>query len=221
MTPEMAIRQAIAIAGERGGPVVVNDTADNPGGGTPGDATHVLRALVDSGVERACFGFIYDPEVAQQAHDAAPGSTIEVRLGGKHDELHGAPLEVSAYVKTLSDGRFVHTSPMLAGVRANYGPMARLQIGTNRGVDVLVGSARSQVFDAEVFALHGIDVTACDLVVLKSSQHFRAGFTDLATDILTADSPGLTTLRVENFPHARADGPRWPLDPHTAWAPED
>jgi len=124
-------------------------------------------------------------------------------------------------VKTLSDGRFVHTSPMLAGVRANYGPMARLQIGTNRGVDVLVGSARSQVFDAEVFALHGIDVTACDLVVLKSSQHFRAGFTDLATDILTADSPGLTTLRVENFPHARADGPRWPLDPHTAWTPED
>jgi len=221
LTPEVAIRQAISIASERGGPVVVNDTADNPGGGTPGDATHVLRALVESGVERACFGFIYDPEVAQQAHDAGPGSTIEVRLGGKHDELHGAPLEVSAYVKTLSDGRFVHTSPMLAGVRANYGPMARLQIGTNRGVDVLVGSARSQVFDAEVFALHGIDVTACDLVVLKSSQHFRAGFTDLATDILTADSPGLTTLRVENFPHARADGPRWPLDPHTAWAPED
>ena len=221
LTPEVAIRQAISIAGERGGPVVVNDTADNPGGGTPGDATHVLRALLESGVERACFGFIYDPEVAQQAHDAGPGSTIDVRLGGKHDELHGAPLEVSAYVKTVSDGRFVHTSPMLAGVRANYGPMARLQVGTHREVDVLVGSARSQVFDAEVFALHGIDVTACDLVVLKSSQHFRAGFTDLATDILTADSPGLTTLRVENFPHLRADGPRWPLDPHTVWAPED
>jgi microcystin degradation protein MlrC len=144
---------------------------------------------------------------------------IDVRLGGKHDEVHGAPLEVSVYVKTLSDGRFRHTSPMLAGVWANYGPMARLQVGGREGLDVLVGSARSQVFDREVFALHGIDVTRCDLVVLKSSQHFRAGFADVATEILTADSPGLTTLRVENFEHARADGPRWPLDPHTTWTP--
>ncbi len=219
LTPDVAIRQAISVAGRRGGPVVVNDTADNPGGGTPGDATHVLRALIESNPGRACFGFIYDPDVAQQAHRAGPGAVIDVRLGGKHDELHGTPLELSVYVKTLSDGRFVHTSPMLAGVPANYGPMARLQIGPERNIDILVGSRRSQVFDTEVFALNGIDVSGYDLVVLKSSQHFRAGFSDLATEIIAADSPGLTTLRVENFDHARADGPRWPLDPHTTWNP--
>ena len=101
---------------------MVNDTADNPGGGSPCDATHVLRALLESDVERACFGFIYDPEVAAQAHAAGPGSVIDVRLGGKHDELHGEPLELSVYVKTLSDGRFVHTSPMLAGVRGQLRP---------------------------------------------------------------------------------------------------
>jgi microcystin degradation protein MlrC len=163
LTPEVALRQAVSMASTRGGPVVVNDTADNPGGGTPGDATHVLRALIEMGAERACFGYIFDPDVARQAHVAGPGAVIDVRLGGKHDSLHGEPLELSAYVKTLSDGRFVHTSPMLAGVRAKYGPMARLQVGPNRGIDVLVGSARSQVFDAEVFALHGIDVTRYDL----------------------------------------------------------
>ena len=221
LTPDVALRQASTIIAERGGPVVVNDTADNTGGGSPGDATHVLRALLEADVERACFGFIYDPDVAQQAHRAGPGSTIDVRLGGKHDELHGAPLELSVYVKTLSDGRFVYTSPMLAGVQANYGPMARLQIGGKGGVDVLVGSTRSQVFDPEVFALHGIDVTTYDLVVLKSSQHFRAGFAEVATEIFTADSPGLTTQRVENFEHARADGPRWPHDPHTTWTPQN
>ena len=219
VNPEVAIRDAIAIAARRGGPVVVNDTADNPGGGSPGDATHVLRALIDADPDRACFGYIYDPEVARQAHRAGPGSTIEVRLGGRHDQLHGPPIELSVYVKAVTDGRFVHTSPMLAGVRANYGPMARLRTRARDGIDILVGSERSQVFDTEVFALHGIDVTRYDLVVLKGSQHFRAGFTDLATGIITADSPGLTTLRVENFEHARADGPRWPLDPHTTWTP--
>lgn len=217
LNPETAIRQAMRVAAERGGPVVVNDTADNPGGGTPGDATHVLRALIEAGPERACFAFIYDPAVAKQAHDAGAGSTINVTLGGKHDDLHGEPLELTVYVKTTSDGRFVHTSPMLAGVEWPAAPMARLQVGGPNGIDVIVSSFRSQVFDAEVFVLHGIDVTTYDLVVLKSSQHFRAGFADLATEIITADSPGLSTLRVENFDHPRVDGPRWPIDVDATW----
>ena len=45
-------------------------------------------------------------------------------------------------------------------------------------------------------------------------------FAEMATEIFTADSPGLTTLRVENFDHPRADGPRWPLDPNTTWTPQ-
>ena len=220
LSPDIAIPQALKLAASRGGPVVVNDTADNPGGGSPGDATHVLRALIEANPERACFGYIFDPEVAAQAHEAGPGSTINVMLGGKHDDVHGEPLQLRVYVKSLTDGRFVHTSPMLAGVMANYGAMARLQVGGNEGLDVLVGSARSQVFDEDVFKLHGIDVREYDLVVLKSSQHFRAGFTEIATEILTADSPGLTTLRVENFEHPRVDGPRWPIDPHAEWSAE-
>lgn len=219
LTPEIAIRRAIAVAKDRGGPVVVNDTSDNPGGGAPGDATHVLRTLIDSNPSRACFGFVYDPDVARQAHVAGPGAMIDVSLGGKHDDLHGAPLDLEVYVKTTSDGRFVYTSPMLTGVPGDLGAMARLQVGGRGGLDILVGSARSQVFDAEVFRLHGIDVTTYDIVGLKGSQHFRAGFTELATEIITADSPGLTTLRVETFEHVRADGPRWPIDPGATWTP--
>ena len=46
--------------------------------------------------------------------------------------------------------------------------------------------------DAEIFLLHGIDVTRCSVAGLKSSQHFRAGFGDLASAIFTVDAPGLT-----------------------------
>ena len=45
---------------------------------------------------------------------------------------------------------------MGAGAEENLGPMARLVIGN---VDVLVASVRSQTLDAEVFLLHGIDVS--------------------------------------------------------------
>src|SRR5690606_30755729 len=64
LSAEEAVRLALATEGR---PVVINDTSDNPGGGTPGDATHLLRAMLEAGLEEACFGFIYDPETAEQA----------------------------------------------------------------------------------------------------------------------------------------------------------
>lgn len=222
LTPEIALRQAVAAAASSG-PVVVNETSDNPGGGTPGDATHLLRAVIDMNLrdqlDRIVFGCIYDPAVAGQAHAAGSGATIDVQLGGKHDELHGAPIATPVYVKTLTDGAFVYSTPMFAGTETRWGPTARLQVGGQGGLDVVVTSMRSQIFDTEIFELCGIDVRRYDLVVLKSSQHFRAGFADLASEIITADSPGLTTLDVTVFDHGQADGPRWPIDPNTAWSP--
>jgi microcystin degradation protein MlrC len=206
LTPQQAIAKALAVAGR---PVVINDTADNPGGGAPGDATHLLRAMIDSQLEEACFAFIADPGVVAQAHAAGVGATIKASLGGKYDEFHGAPLDLEAYVKCLTDGRFVLTTPQGRGSRVDLGKMARLVVG---GLDVLVSSVRSQVLDPEVFLLHGIDVTRYRVVALKSSAHFRGGFGHIAKEIITADSPGLTTLDVSCFPRKRTPRPIWPLD---------
>lgn len=209
--PAEALAAALAV---EGGPVVVNDTADNPGGGSPGDGTHLLRAMLEADLTSACFGFVYDPEVARQAHQAGVGASIKVRLGGKSDQLHGEPIEAEAYVKGLTDGQFRFSTPMMQGMLCNLGLMARLQI---QGIDVLVSSDRQQVLDEEVFLLHGIDVRRFKIVALKSSSHFRAGFRHLARAIIAADSPGATTLRVEVFPFKRIRRPIWPLDSRTTY----
>jgi microcystin degradation protein MlrC len=187
-------------------PVVINETCDNPGGGAPGDGTHLLRAMLDADLHDAAFGFVADPAVAAQAHAAGVGARIDVRLGGKHGSLHGSTLELACEVRTLTDGRIV-LQHMLEGVLIDLGRSARLRCG---GVDVIVTSNPFQTLDAEVFLLHGIDVTRCSVVGLKSSQHFRAGFTHLAGAILTADAPGLTTTLVETFAHTTATRPLWP-----------
>src|SRR5882724_9988610 len=49
-------------------PVVIADPADNAGGGAPSDNTDIVRHLIDSKVENACLGPIWDP--------------IAVRMGG-------------------------------------------------------------------------------------------------------------------------------------------
>lgn len=190
-------------------PVVINETSDNPGGGTPGDGTYLLRAMLEADLEEACFGFIYDPEVAALAHEKGVGSTIHVRLGGKTDQLHGAPIELTAYVKALTDGSFITSSPMGKGSPIHLGKSARLQAN---GVDILVCSVKTQVLDEQVFLLHGIDVTKYKIVSLKSSQHFRASFEPIAAQIITVDSPGLTTLQFTSFDYKRLNRPVYPLD---------
>ena len=213
--PAEAIRRALASDGR---PVVINETSDNPGGGAPGDGTHLLRALLDANAAESCFGFVWDAETAAQAHAAGAGATIRVRLGGRTDTMHGAPIECDAYVKCLTDGRLIQQSPMGRGARVDLGRMARLVIPVKGGgVDVLVSSVRSQTLDPEVFLLHGIDVTRCRIVALKSSQHFRAGFEPVAARIITADSPGLTTLDLTTFPYRRLTRPVWPLDEDAAF----
>ena len=193
---------------------MINETSDNCGGGTPGDGTHLLRAMLKAKLESACFGFIVDPAVAAEAHAAGCGAAIEVSLGGKYDELHGAPIETRAYVKSLSDGRLVMQA-MSKGAPINLGPMARLVVD---GIDVIVASRRSQTFDPEPFLALGIDVNRYRIVALKSSNHFRAGFKDVAGAIVTADPPGLTTHHVEIFPRNRAAAPLWPLHSHAHYA---
>jgi microcystin degradation protein MlrC len=204
LTPKEAIAQALALSG---GPVVINDTADNPGGGAPGDGTHLLRAMLEAKLDSACIGIVCDPEVAEAAHQAGAGATIEVKLGGKVVALHGAPVDVTAYVKCLSDGKFYMSGWEMS---ADHGKMARLQVG---GIDILVSTIRGdQILHPEPFLLHGIDISRYKIVGVKSSQHFRAGFQPLARAIVTADSPGLTTLNVGYFPRDRTTRPIWPLD---------
>lgn len=210
-SPVAAVREAAAADG----PVVINETSDNPGGGAPGDGTHLLRAMLDAGLEDACFAMVCDPDTVRRAVAMGVGAEVDVRLGGRHDDLHGPPVEANAYVHSLSDGKVTLRAPeAFAGVTFALGPMCRLRIG---GVDVVVSSLPSQTFDPEVFLLHGIDVTRYRTIGLKGGQHFRSAFAGVTDRFLTADGPGLTSLRVDAFPRTRATRPLWPIDPAAAY----
>jgi microcystin degradation protein MlrC len=215
-TPDQAVRAALAMDGQ---PIVINETNDNPGGGAPGDGTQLLRALIDQRAANALFGFLCDPESAAICHEAGVGAVVHLRLGGKHGPLHGETIETDAYVKCLTDGRFTLRA-FAEGSRLSLGRSARVVLGDRHGgIEVIVTERRGQTLDDAIFRLHGIDVTEYKVVALKSSNHFRAGFRDLAAAILTSDAPGLTTNRVEVFDHPRSRRALWPRDPDATYAP--
>ena len=210
--PAEAIAAALRV---EGGPVVIGEFSDNPGGGAPGDGTHSLNALLDANRPNTVFGYICDPETAEQAHAAGPGATINVRIGGRTDpDILGSPVEASAYVKSVTDGNFITQSPMGRGSLTDLGKMARLIVGN---VDVIVGSDRRQTIDPELFLLHGIDVSRYQIVMLKSDNHFIAGFESVAAEIMRCDPSGWTPADLTTLNYERIRRPIWPLDDDAVW----
>ncbi len=192
--PEAAIREALRLAEEAGGPVVIADTRDNPGAGGAGDTTGLLLAADEVGAEGVTLGVLADEDTARQAVEAGVGSEISVVLGGRSD---GRPYRGTARVLAVGDGRFTATGPMFGGSEMNLGPMAALRCGC---VTVAVSSRRMQAADRSMFRHVGIDPDVQSVVVVKSSVHFRADFAH-AKAIIVADAPGLNPVDHDLLPY--------------------
>jgi microcystin degradation protein MlrC len=189
------------LAGIPGRPVVAADVADNPGGGFPGDSTLVLRELLALGVQDAAFATIWDPIAVQVAHAAGPGMRLAMRIGGKMGVLSSDPLDVDVTVTAVTDDLYQR----YAGVGSSLGPAAAVRAG---GIDVVLSSRRHQVRSPDVFSGLGIDPRAKKLLVVKSTNHFRAEFEKIAAAILYIAPPNVFT----NVPFRRIERPKWPLD---------
>ncbi|MEX3968377.1 M81 family metallopeptidase [Paraburkholderia sp. EG286B] len=211
----LTTHEAIALArGEGEFPAVVLDGADNPGGGCPGDGTFLLEAMLEARLDNACYAAIRDPDVVVAAHRAGVGSTIEVKLGGKTDGMHGRPIPCVAYVKALTDGRFLRRSPENWGKQIDVGKTARLQINN---IDVVVVSERHQVYEPEIFLIHGIDVARYQILGIKSTNKWRGGFAGIVKRDYLADSPGLMSQDLSRYSYKLVKRPTYPLDATVAY----
>jgi microcystin degradation protein MlrC len=101
--PELAIRMALAT---KGGPVVLAESSDSTGSGSPGDSTGVLKHLVKTKLTEPAAIFLVDPEAAVQLSAAGVGATVTLPIGGKLDRRNSKPVRVTGYVRLVSDGRW-------------------------------------------------------------------------------------------------------------------
>lgn len=207
---------------EVGGPLVLVDIADNPWTGGPGDSAELVRFLFHHMVRDATVALIKDPEVVRLALAAGPGGEIVVDLGGKTDRLHGGPLPIRAYVKLLSDGRYVNDGPMMAGLGVDLGPTAVLLCQPAAGpdappVEVLVTTRAETPIDLNVFRSHGIDPTRRRVLGLKGKGHFRAAFEPIARRVVLVEGPGITGSDLSRLNFRKLRRPIWPLDPTEAF----
>ncbi len=69
---------------------------------------------------------------------------------------------------------------------------------------------RTQVFHPEGMATLGLDLSSRKLVIVKSTQHFHAGFAPIAKSILYAAPPGALRPDFEAIPYTKLTRPYWP-----------
>ena len=199
---DAALDQALAV---QGGPVVLADSADNPGGGAAGDATFVLRSVLNRGLTGVASGPMWDPGAVRIAFAAGVGATLALRIGGKVGPMSGDPVDAVCTVRALK------ADLVMTGLGGTRQPMGDCALVHTQGVDIVLSSLRSQAFDTDLFTQLGCDLLQKRLVVVKSSQHFYASYSKIAQAVIYIDAPGSVTQDLNSLPYRKVQRPRWPL----------
>jgi len=170
-------------------PVILVDSADNIGGGSPGDGSVIFAEWL----RRDLTGIVVtlaDPEAVAAALTAGVGRSVRVAVGGKTDDRHGEPVPVDGYVKLLSDGAYRHFGTYNQGFFTRMGRTAVLEVAGNT---VIVSERKAMPFERQQLLSLGVDPLHHRALVVKSAVAWRAAYADVAGEVIEVDTPGICT----------------------------
>ncbi len=191
--PEEAVRLTKQALAEGATPVALGDYSDRPG-----DATWILRQLIDQGVNGVLYAALRDERALDSlaARQAQPGDPFDMEVGGFTGPQAGTPVRITGTVRYF-------------GPRWSYERVAAIEYG--EGNMLILTPAYTQIVFLEQLRFDPIDPDNYDVFVVKSRVHFRRGFdeTGYAKTILVVDAPGpwVGTLRLDalDYQHAPID----------------
>lgn len=189
-------------------PLVLVDTGDNPGGGAPGDATFLLSAAIERGVSGVAFATFWDPQIVRQCCKAGVGAILDLRLGGRFDEISGIPADLPG---TQVEAIRTDLMQRFGEVVVPMGNIVRLKVG---GITIVASDRRAQVVDPICFSGLGADPCSYRVLVIKSLNHFATLFGPLARAIHYVASPGATSPRYAEIPYRKRSLDYWPRAAH-------
>ena len=191
--PQEAVARAKAAVEAGETPVVLGDYSDRPG-----DATWILRQVIDQGLGGVILATIRDERAIRRLveGDAEPGDPFDMEIGGFTGPSGGEPVRVEGTLRYL-------------GPRWGYDHVAAIEFG--RDNLLILSPAYTQIRTPGSLRFGPIDPDEYQVFVVKSRVHFRRGFdeTGYAKTILVVDAPGpfigTTRLDALDYQHAPLD----------------
>lgn len=193
-------------------PVTLLDFGDNIGGGSAGDSTFVIEALLQQQAD-GWVVTLWDPAAVEACFSAGIGGTVSLQVGGHTDDEHGAPQSVEGTVRTLSDGVYEEFERRHGGDRRhNQGRTAVLRVanGDARGLLVLNTERQSPNSIHQITSV-GIAPEQHRILVAKGAIAPRAAYEPVSPRLIEVDSGGACWIGrgKEHYRLARQDLYEW------------
>ncbi len=195
-------------------PVVILDSGDNVGGGSPGDSTFILSELV----RQKAAGWVVtiaDRDAAEAAFRAGVGQPFEQAVGAKTDKLHGEPVRIRGRVKSLHDGKFVEPETRHGGYRYwDMGLTAVIEVeGTTRDLPNLLLLTMKRTMPNSLHSLisNGVYPERQRILVAKGTIAPLAAFEPIAARLLQVDVPGITAVNPARYTYQHVRRPMFGL----------
>lgn len=186
-------------------PVVISDIWDNPGGGVAGDATYIIRRMLARRLDNFGVATLWDPIAVSFCHAAGEGAELEIRIGGKSSWQGGDPLDLRVTIQKVQDAGW----QSFRNSRVNLGRVAVVRpVGTN--IDIILITSRSQTYEPDIFTNLGIDYRSKDFLLVKSTNHFQAGFQPITSEIVYIAAPTSYPTDPAITPYRKASLELWP-----------
>ncbi|HRX73321.1 MAG TPA: M81 family metallopeptidase [Hyphomonas sp.] len=203
---ELPVKEGVErLCSETASPVIVADTSDNPGGGGDADATFVFEALLAAGRFPIGVAVVCDPASFDACMQAGVGAELELDIGGKAAATSGTPLHLKVRVEAITDQLEIRSRGSVQHVARGF-----IRVSFDRG-DIILSRERQEALWPELFTALGSDPADYAVILLKSSNHFRAGFNGYSDAILSIGSPAAMNPQLADLAFTRLTQPVWPI----------
>lgn len=193
------------------GLVLLSDTGDSVLGGSGGDSTVILEAILRLGIRSRALVPMIDAASAVQLAQAGVGTTVTVALGGRSNPFF-TPLEVTGVVRAVSDGVVEldgHAEDQIqmgATVAFDVGP-ATLLVSEYAGIAGI---------DPAVYRHVGVEPADYKMAVMKTASNFQY-MAPLTSAIIRVTTPGPTQSDIASLPWKRVPRPMFPMESPQTW----
>ena len=204
------------------GPVLLVEPSDNIGGGSPGDLTTVLRALVEADIQNGAV-CLNDPEIVRHLWNSSPGELHVVTLGGKSGQIGSEPIVLPVEFISRSDGEYDledrNSHAAGSGLRQSMGDCVVVRYRSEAsessnapGIRILLTSQKTPPYDLGQFRSQGIVPESLFVIGVKAAVAHRQAYHPIAKASYVLDTPGPCSENLSHLPYRLITRPIYPLD---------
>ncbi len=191
------------------------DMGDNVGGGSAADGTELLAAIHARKLGPT-FGCLFDPQSVAACEQAGPAAQLSLMVGGKTDDIHGAPFEIDATVISLHDGRFREPQPRHGGM-TDFDQGRTAVCRTDSGLTLMLTSRRMVPFSLQQLISCDVAPDSFRILVAKGVNAPIAAYREVCGSFIRVNTVGSTCADMSRLEYRHRRRPLFPLEPDARW----